>query len=68
MWAATAGTGQVTAAGGLASKPAAGAATAAGCPARATRATNFRGGKSIHMTHLGEMMFDCVKKKKSGQV
>lgn len=37
--AATAGTGQGTGADGLASKPAAGAATAAGCPA-ASRVTN----------------------------
>lgn len=65
VWAATAGTGQATGAGGLASKRAAGAATAAGCPA-ATRATNFRGSKSIHMMHLGKIMFTCVKKN-SGQ-
>lgn len=60
VWAARAGTGQATGAGGLASKRAAAAATAAGCPA-VTRATNFRGGKGIHTMHSGKIMFTCVK-------
>lgn len=60
--AATAGTGQGTGAGGLASKRAAGAATAAGCPA-ATRVTNFRGGRSVHTMDTGKSRENLVTVK-----